>query len=170
MRTINKRVLSFIIKKVIQDGTKLTEEEAKERILNGQFNASISSTGVSFGTLAGAITYVSGELKNTNGEQQNNDFGNKISADDIKYSDKFSKGAYVNQVTERGWSNQKIADTINNPYKVVDSVNTFTGNPAKAYFINEIHYVVIDTITNKVVQVSDLADDFWKFTSGNFSK
>lgn len=54
--------------------------------------------------------------------------------------------------------------------KQYDSVNKFTGNPAKAYFINDTHYVVIDTVTNKVVQVSDLIDDFWKFTPGDFTQ
>jgi len=37
----------------------------------------------------------------------------QLTADDIKFSDKFSKPAYKNQITERGWTNRKIADTIN---------------------------------------------------------
>lgn len=41
---------------------------------------------------------------------------------------------------------------------------------AKVYFINDTHYVVIDTVTNKVVKISDLTDDSWKFTPGNFTK
>lgn len=96
--------------------------------------------------------------------------GAKVIADDIKFTDKFSKPGYGNQVVSRGWSNQKIADAINNPYKVVDSVNNFTGNPAKVYFINDTHYVVIDSVTNKVVQVSDLTKEYWKFTPGDFTK
>lgn len=78
--------------------------------------------------------------------------------------------SYKNQVTERGWTNQKIADAINEPYKIVDSVNKYTGNSAKVYFINETHYVVVDAVTNKVVQVSDLTKEIWEFTPGNFTK
>src|SRR5690606_11621880 len=52
----------------------------------------------------------------------------QLTADDIKFSDKFSKPAYKNQITERGWTNRKIADTINNPVKTGTSVNKYTGN------------------------------------------
>ncbi|MEG2328853.1 colicin E5-related ribonuclease [Anaerorhabdus sp.] len=53
-------------------------------------------------------------------------------------------------------NNQKIADAINNPYKVENSVNKFTGNSIKVYYIDDMHYVAIDNVTQKVVQVSDL--------------
>lgn len=77
---------------------------------------------------------------------------------------------YEDQVAQRGWTKQQIADAINNPYKVADSVNKFTGNPAKVYYIDEVHYVVIDTVTRKVVQISDLLKDNWEFTPENFIK
>ncbi|MEG1461950.1 MAG: colicin E5-related ribonuclease [Anaerorhabdus sp.] len=59
-------------------------------------------------------------------------------------------------VSERLRNNQKIADAINNPYKVENSVNKFTGNSIKVYYIDDMHYVAIDNVTQKVVQVSDL--------------
>jgi len=64
----------------------------------------------------------------------------QLTADDIKFSDKFSKPAYKNQITERGWTNRKIADTIN--------VNKYTA---------------VDDVTGKVIQVADLNKADWVF-------
>ncbi|QIK86783.1 hypothetical protein G7061_09230 [Erysipelothrix sp. HDW6B] len=86
-----------------------------------------------------------------------------VSADDTEFSDKFSKPGYENQVSDRGWSNQKIVDIINNPYKTSDSINTYTGNPVKVYYVDEMHYVAVDTVTNKVIRVSDLFRSDWVF-------
>lgn len=147
------------------DGSRLTKSQAEARIQNGQTNLTLAFSGAVMGNTGLNLWHGQGLNKGNEGAS-----GAKVIADDIKFTDKFSMKDYKNQVASRGWSNQKIADAINSPYKVVDSVNNFTGNPAKVYFINETHYVVIDTVTNKVVQVSNVADDFWKFTPGNFTK
>lgn len=69
--------------------------------------------------------------------------------------------AYNNQVTIRGWTNDKIADAINNPVKLGNSVNKYTGNSVKLYYVDDIHYVAVDDVTNKVIQIADLRDPFW---------
>lgn len=87
----------------------------------------------------------------------------QLTADDIKFSDKFSKPAYKNQITERGWTNRKIADTINNPVKTGMSVNKYTGNSVTVYYIDDVHYVAVDDVTGKVIQVADLNKADWVF-------
>ena len=82
---------------------------------------------------------------------------------DIQFSDKFSKPAYKNQVAEKGWTNQTIADTINNSVKTATSVNKYTGNPVTAYYIDDVHYIAIDDITGKVIQVADMNKANWVF-------
>jgi hypothetical protein len=89
--------------------------------------------------------------------------GHKIKASDIQFSDKFNKPAYKKQVTERGWTNQSIADTINNPVKTAESVNKYTGNSVTAYYIDDIHYVAVDNVTGKVIQVADINKANWLF-------
>lgn len=87
----------------------------------------------------------------------------KVSAKDIVFSDKFKKPGYKNQVSERGWTNESIAKTINNPYKTDKSTNKYTGNSVTVYFKNKTHYVAVDDGTRKVIQVSDLNKADWKF-------
>ena len=87
--------------------------------------------------------------------------GNKVTGESIEFSDKFSKPAYNNQVTIRGWTNDKIADAINNPVKLGNSVNKYTGNSVTLYYVDDIHYVAVDDVTNKVIQIADLRDPFW---------
>ncbi|MGE7912693.1 colicin E5-related ribonuclease, partial [Lysinibacillus xylanilyticus] len=85
----------------------------------------------------------------------------KVKAEDVAFSDKFSKGKFKNQVAERGWTNEKIADAINNPVKVGESVNKATGNKVELYFVDDVHYVAIDKGTGKVIQVADLNKADW---------
>jgi ElaB/YqjD/DUF883 family membrane-anchored ribosome-binding protein len=93
-----------------------------------------------------------------------------IRSEDIEFSDKFNKGRFKNQVQERGWTRDMIADTINNPYKTEKSINKYTGNSVTVYFKDEIHYVAVDDGTGKVIQVSDLNKPNWKLDPNNFSK
>lgn len=55
-----------------------------------------------------------------------------------------------------------IANTMNNPVKTTKSVNKKTGNSVTNYYINATHYVAVDDITGKVIQVSKLAKTDWK--------
>ena len=85
----------------------------------------------------------------------------EVTADEISFSDKFSKPQYKNQVADRGWTNESIADTINNPYKTGTSINKYTGNSVKTYYVDDVHYVAVDEVTGKVIQVADLAKPDW---------
>ena len=86
-----------------------------------------------------------------------------VQPSDIVFSDKFLKGNYKDQVTKRGWTLEKIANTLNDPYKTTSQhINKYTGNTVTYYYIDEIHYVARDDITEKIIQISDLTKDSWK--------
>ncbi|ONK25403.1 hypothetical protein BVE84_10245, partial [Streptococcus azizii] len=85
-----------------------------------------------------------------------------VTADDIIFSDKFKKGNYVNQVSQRGWNNQMIADTINNPVKTTKGYNSYTKSGVTNFYIDDIHYVAVDDSNGKVIQIADLAKTNWR--------
>ena len=91
-----------------------------------------------------------------------NDNSYVYTTENLTFSEKFSKHGYENQVAERGWTNESIVETINNPIKTDISVNKFTGNPVTKYYCDNNHYVAVDDITHKVVQIADLGKDKWK--------
>lgn len=69
-----------------------------------------------------------------------------------------------NQVSKRGWTTESIADAINNPVKVGESVNKYTGNSVTLYYVDDIHYVAVDDVTGKVIQVANLTESTWKMS------
>ncbi|MFB5268840.1 polymorphic toxin-type HINT domain-containing protein [Paenibacillus enshidis] len=81
---------------------------------------------------------------------------------DIKFSDKFNKPQYKNQVAERGWTNESIANAIENPVKTGTTTNKYTGNSVTLYYVDDVHYVAVDKGTGKVIQVADLNKADWK--------
>jgi Fe2+ or Zn2+ uptake regulation protein len=51
---------------------------------------------------------------------------------------------------------------INNPYKTGKSINRHNNdNPVTLYYLDDIHYVAVDDVTGKVIQVSDRRVDDW---------
>ena len=58
-------------------------------------------------------------------------------------------------MTKRGWTESTVRDTVSNPYTKRVSVNKATGNSATMYYNKSGGYVIIDDVTNAIVQVSD---------------
>lgn len=58
-------------------------------------------------------------------------------------------------MTQRGWTESTVRDTVSNPYTTRVSTNKATGNSATVYYNEAGGYVIIDDITKAVVQVSD---------------
>jgi hypothetical protein len=80
----------------------------------------------------------------------------------IKYgSTKKSAKKLGNQMNNRGWTKETVQDTVDNPYTTRQSTNKSTGNSATAYYTEDGAYVIIDDVTNEVVQVSDRFDSKW---------
>jgi len=75
---------------------------------------------------------------------------------EIKFgSDTKSTQKLSNQMTQRGWTESTVKDTVSNPYTTRVSVNKATGNSATVYYNKAGGYVIIDDTTKAVVQVSD---------------
>lgn len=98
----------------------------------------------------------------TNGGNKSPVLKNKVSPDDIVFSNKFKKSDYKDQVTKIGWDNHKIADTINNPVKTKKGYNKYSDSTVTHYYIDDIHYVSVDDSNGKIIQIADLADEEWK--------
>ena len=76
--------------------------------------------------------------------------------DSIKFgSDVKSATKLSNQMAQRGWTESTVRSTVSNPYTTRVSTNLATGNAATVYYNNAGAYVIIDDVTNAVVQVSD---------------
>ena len=60
-----------------------------------------------------------------------------------------------NQMKSRGWTEELIKNTVDSPYTIRSSVNKATNNPATVYYTKQGSYVIVDDITNEIVQISD---------------
>ena len=81
---------------------------------------------------------------------------NQPNGNELKFgSDTKSTQKLNNEMSKRGWTEETVKDTVNNPYTTRKATNKATGNSATAYYNQNGAYVVIDDITKEVVQVSD---------------
>lgn len=60
-----------------------------------------------------------------------------------------------NEMALRQWTESSVKDTVNVPFTTRVSVNKANGNPATVFYTKEGAYVVVDDVTNEVIQVSD---------------
>ncbi len=56
---------------------------------------------------------------------------------------------------QRGWTEESVRETVSNPYTTRVSTNKATGNSATAYYNQRGGYIIVDDVTNDIVQVSD---------------
>lgn len=61
----------------------------------------------------------------------------------------------MNQMDSRGWTEDLIRNTVDNPYTIRTSVNKATGNSATVFYTQQGSYVIVDDITKAIVQISD---------------
>lgn len=61
----------------------------------------------------------------------------------------------MNQMNSRGWTEDLIRNTIDNPYAIRTSVNKATGNSATVFYTRQGSYVIVDDVTKAIVQISD---------------
>jgi len=66
-----------------------------------------------------------------------------------------SGGRKFNQLSRRGWTEERINDTVNHPFVTRKAANKANGNSATAYFNKDGSYLVRDDITGELVQISD---------------
>lgn len=65
------------------------------------------------------------------------------------------------QMAGRGWTQELIHNTVNNPFTTRVATNRATGNAATAFFQKNGAYVVKDNVTNQVIQISNKLDPKW---------
>ena len=61
----------------------------------------------------------------------------------------------MNQMNSRGWTEDLIRNTVDNPYTIRSSVNKATGNSATVFYTQQGSYVIVDDVTKAIVQISD---------------
>ena len=61
----------------------------------------------------------------------------------------------MNQMNSRGWTEDLIRNTVDNPYTIRTSVNKATGNAATVFYTQQGSYVIVDDVTKAIVQISD---------------
>ena len=80
----------------------------------------------------------------------------------IKYgSESKSETKLNNQLKKRGWTQESVQDTVDNPYTTRLSKNLATQNSATVYYNKDGSYVILDDITNEIVQISNRYDPRW---------
>lgn len=57
-------------------------------------------------------------------------------------------------MSQRGWTKDIIQKTVDTPYTTRVSLNKATGNPATVFYTQKGSYIIIDDITNAIVQIS----------------
>ncbi len=87
-----------------------------------------------------------------NGDQKNNGGKGSLTSN---FSNKIEK-----QFAKRGWSQDLVNETVNNPYTTREALNKANGNPATAFYNKEGQYVVRDNKTGNIVQISDKSRPF----------
>lgn len=61
----------------------------------------------------------------------------------------------MNQMNSRGWTEDLVRNTVDNPYTIRASVNKATGNSATVFYTQQGSYVIVDDVTKAIVQISD---------------
>lgn len=61
----------------------------------------------------------------------------------------------MNQMDSRGWTEDLIKSTADNPYTICTSVNKAAGNSATVFYTQQGSYVIVDDVTKATVQISD---------------
>jgi hypothetical protein len=101
-----------------------------------------------------------GEINAESGDVENEASRSEVdySGKDIKFDGNGGKSGQKlsTQMSNRGWSQSSVRDTVDNPYTTRSALNKGnTNGPATAFFNEDGSYVVDDDETHQVVQISD---------------
>lgn len=126
----------------------ITAKEAAEKILNKAEENDTASGTTSEGTASGTVS--------------GSESGSEVTGDDLQFGGLSKKKEKLeNEMESRGWTEEDVKDTVENPYTERKSKNKATGNDATAYYNEDGSYVVVDDVTNEVIQVSGKGDPDW---------
>jgi len=71
------------------------------------------------------------------------------------------------QMSQRGWTVDSVKNTVDKPYTTRVSTNLATGNSATVSYQKNGAYVIVDDVTNSIVQVSDARNPSSWITDSN---
>jgi hypothetical protein len=74
---------------------------------------------------------------------------------------RFDTARHARIAAKRGWTDESILDTIDNPALIRHNVNRATGNPATYYYRSDGNYVARDDVTGEIFHVSKIGDPGW---------
>ena len=139
------------------------DEEAYHAVGRESMNVSgILSLGTEGYYIGKAVTQKAGNFKNwlTNwlraGDDVHGDGTSTIKGSDLVFgSSTKSTQKLMNQMNSRGWTEDLIRNTVDNPYTIRTSVNKATGNSATVFYTQQGSYVIVDDVTKAIVQISD---------------
>ena len=132
--------------------------EFDEKIINGTTEDRAEAGGkIFFNAICAAFAaeYLSNKSKNKSCVSVCNKTSNIKSSELIFGSDTKSTRKLMSQINNRGWTENLIKDTVDNPYTVRNSLNKATGNSATVFYTQQGSYVIVDDVTKSIVQVSD---------------
>ena len=143
-RTAMQKVRQRAVEKQVNAAKNVGTEAAGEGNNESTNKANAAKPDVQQGTAEGETNVPGGKGKSIK-------FGSNV-----KSSDKLNR-----QMTNRGWTQDSVRDTVDNAYTTRKAVNKATGNTATVYYNKDGSHVIIDDITNEVVQVSDKFEPNW---------
>ena len=72
-----------------------------------------------------------------------------------------SSAKLFRQMQNRGWSFSDVEEVVRRPFTTRQSINKATGNPATVFYNRDGTYIIVDDVTNALVQISDKYDPNW---------
>lgn len=89
-------------------------------------------------------------------------FSKRLSSSLIYGSVTKSAEKLARQMRNRGWTKESVGELVDDAFTTRKSTNKARGNnPATVYYDEKGNYVVVDDVTNEVVQISDRFDPEW---------
>ena len=80
-------------------------------------------------------------------------------SDELTFGNKTkSNTKLLNQMQQRGWTEQLVKETVDNPYTTRVSTNLATNQTATVFYTSRGAYVIVDDVTKEVVQISSNID------------
>ncbi|MCL6457767.1 MAG: hypothetical protein K6T85_07155 [Gorillibacterium sp.] len=94
--------------------------------------------------------------------ESNEGKGELPKAEDIIFgSEAKSSQKLQRQMDARRWTNDSVKGTVSDYYTTRSATNRATGNPATVYYNKDGSYIIVDNVTNELVQVSNKIDSNW---------
>lgn len=121
----------------------------------------VQTTKKTIATIETAKTVIQGGTAGTIGKLFPESYAGEGHKEIVYGSDAKSESKLYRQMQKRGWTKELVQSTVDNPYTTRKSTNKATGNTATVYYNEDGSHVILDDVSNEVIQVSDRGDLNW---------